>query len=112
MVTQESIEVQVTRLKIRLVRIDFPGGHHIVIGGRLVSSSKDGKTVPHPDLPEYTEDMFPVGAGAWAYGEHPDVRVSMVTKHGRRQLGYVRACTLMFTPRSRDTVSDWIRSQS
>jgi len=108
----ETIEVVVTRLKVRLLKVSFPGGHHLVVGGRLVSSAEDGVVTPHPDLPPYRVEDFPVDFVKWSDGEIPDVSVTVRNGAEMKPVGCVRAGTLLFTERDARTVTAWIRSQS
>lgn len=103
------IEVRITRIKLELCKVEFPGGHHIVVGGRLVSERNGEKVVPHRDLPEYTHGMFPGGDfGMWDTGD-TDVTVTVVSSSGRRRaISEVRASVMLFTAFDKDEVRDWI----
>ena len=108
----ETVTVEAVHFKIRAVEVKWPEGHQIVIGGRLVSSTLGKDTKPYPDLPEYTPELFPVDLSDWIDGKYPEVAVSVLQDSGKmKQCGDVRACTLLFNSRERQTVTDWIRSQ-
>lgn len=111
--TAVTVEVLVERLKLYLCKVEFPRGHHIVVGGRLLSTTIDGVTTPHRDMPVYEMGMFPVRWDAWADGAHPDVRViTQASAAGKPKLAScVRACSLLFNPRGEETVKSWLRQQ-
>ena len=105
-----NVEVVVTRLRIHLLKVSFAaGGYHLVCGGRLVLEvAEDGKKTPHPDLPPYTTEMFP-GFQEWSLGGNA-AKVMLGTRHGERELGVVRSCTLLFTTLPRDRVLAFIKA--
>lgn len=102
-----SVEVRVTRLRIRLVKVASRHGHQLVCGGRLVSEVKDGVRTPHPDLPEYRPDDFPSNLQSWIDGRNGDVTVTIAGR--KKAVGPVRACTLLFTAMPADAVKRWIK---
>ena len=120
-VEQTTVSVSVTRLPIRLIKVAHPHGHQLVVGGRLVSETVDGKTVAHPELPEYTREMFPGDFDAWCDFRLEDVQVLVrrlcETEDPKKpewrltKLGVPRASVFLFTARDPQTVRDWIRSQ-
>ena len=104
------VEVRVMRLHIHLAKVVFPGGHHLVVGGRLVSSVKDGVKTAHPDMPAYRMEDFPVPYIPWADGAHPDVRVEVLGRSGKmREASVVRAGTVLFAAVDADEVRAWVR---
>jgi hypothetical protein len=104
------VEVRVMRLYIHLAKVLFPGGYHLVVGGRLVSSVKDGVKTAHPDLPAYEMSDFPVPYIPWADGEHPDIHVEVLGKNGKmREASVVRAGTVLFATCAADEVRAWIQ---
>lgn len=106
------IEVTVTRLRIRMLHIVYGGGYQIVVGGRLVLDNRDGRDIPHPELPEYIPGMFPTDFTNWSDSEDQGVKVRIVGRKGKeRDAEAVRACTLLFTPMPADAVREWIRSR-
>jgi len=111
----ETTEVRVTRLRVRLLKVEHPGGYQLVLGGRLLLEAKDGQKVPHSDIPEYVPAMFPVPYSEWAYADDSEscgVKVTLVEDNGKeRELGTVRACTMLFTPVPRDVATAWLRSK-
>ena len=108
-----TVEVTVTRLRIRLLKVVFDGGYQLVVGGRLLLESRDGRKTTHPDLPEYEPGMFPADFMAWSYGEVGGISVQMVSDSGKtmRDIDSVRACTLLFKPHDADSVRQWLRSR-
>lgn len=109
------ITVKVIKTPIRLCKVVMNDGHQLVIGGRLVSAVRGGKTVPYPDLPEYRTEDFPADTEAFAYGELPEgqVRVLVQDKAGQmRPVGPVRALQLLFNARGADAVRQWIRQEA
>ena len=121
-VTQTTVSVSVMKLPIRLVKVVHPKGHQIVVGGRLVSETVDGVTTPRPDLPEYTREMFPGDFDAWSDFRLEDVQVLVrrlcETADPKKpewrltKLGVPRAHIILFTPRDRQAVTDWIRGNA
>ena len=104
------VEVRVMRLHIHFAKVVFPGGHHIVVGGRLVSSAKDGAKTAHPDLPPYQMEDFPVPYLEWCDGHHPDVHVEVLGRSGKmREASVVRAGTVLLAACDADEVRAWIR---
>lgn len=103
-----TIAVTVARLRIHLLKVVFPGGYHLVCGGRLLMEAKGGNRVKHPELPDYTPEMFPSFA-AWSNGNAKGVQVLISTPGGERTIGMVRACALLFTALPRDRITSWIR---
>lgn len=118
MVTEEKLEVVVTRLKLRLVRVLHPGGYQLVAGGRLIVEDKAGVKTAHPDMPEYTPDMFPVDFSKWSDDndwEESPVKVEIVESNGRPRrapLSCVRASTLLFAHMPSEQVKAWLRSKA
>lgn len=109
-VAETRVEVRVMRLCIRLAKVVFPGGYHLIVGGRLVSSVKDGVTTAHPDMPAYRMEDFPVPFLEWCDGDHPDVHVEVMDRSGRmREASVVRAGTALFAACAADDVRSWIR---
>ena len=109
--TSTTVEVLVERLRLYLCKVEFPRGHHIVVGGRLLSATIDGVTTPHRDMPVYEMGMFPVSWDAWTEGAHPDVHVLIqASATGRlKPASFVRACSLLFNPRGKETVRAWLQ---
>lgn len=108
------VEVLVERLRLHLVKVEFPGGHHIVVGGRLMSVTADGVATPWRDMPAYETGMFPVPWDEWSEGAHPEVRV-LIQRDARSSLrpcSPVRACSLLFNPRGKETVRAWLVRQA
>lgn len=104
------VEVRVMRLHVRLAKVVFPGGHHLVVGGRLVSSVKDGVKTAHPDMPAYRMEDFPVPYIPWADGKHPDVHVEVMGHRDRmKEVSVVRAGTVLFATCGEDDVRAWIK---
>lgn len=109
------ITVRVIKNPIRLCKVVTNDGHQLVVGGRLVSEVRDGKTVPHPDLPEYRPEDFPADTEAFAYSELPEGQVTVLVqdKTGQmRPVGPVRALQLLFNARGADAVRQWIRQEA
>jgi hypothetical protein len=105
-----TVEVRVVLLSIHLAKVVFPGGHHLVVGGRLVSSVKDGVKTAHPDLPPYRMDDFPVPFIEWCDGHHADVSVEVMRRSGKlRRVSVVRSGALLFTACDADEVRAWIK---
>lgn len=109
-----TVEVLVEHLRLYLCTVEFPRGHHIVVGGRLLSTTLDGVTTAHRDMPVYEMGMFPVSWDAWTEGAHPDVRVIMQASATGRQkpVSFVRACSLLFNPRGKETVRAWLQQEA
>lgn len=108
-----TVEVSVEHLRLYLCKVEFKGGHHIVVGGRLLSTTVDGVVTPHRDMPVYEMGMFPVKFTDWCEGAHPDVRVLMQSAAGKlRPASCVRACSLLFNARAKETVRTWLRQQA
>ena len=104
------VEVRVMRLHIHLAKVVFPGGHHLVVGGRLVSSVKDGTRTAHPALPAYGMGDFPVPFPEWCDGHHPDVHVEVMGRNGRmKEVSVVRAGTVLFAACDANEVREWVR---
>jgi len=105
-----TIEIRVFRFQTRLVKVVFPGGHQIIVGGRLVSVTCNGVTTPHPELPAYRVEDFPVSFTDWSDGRYPDVHVYMAKASGNlREVSCVRASTLLLNAVDADEVRTWIR---
>lgn len=107
---ETTVEVRVMRLSIHLAKVVFPGGHHLVVGGRLVSSVKDGTRTAHPDLPPYKMEDFPVPLLEWYDGHHSDVHVEVMRHPGKmREVSVVRASAVLFAACDADEVRAWIK---
>jgi len=112
-VVKTTVEVCVMRFSVRLAKVVFPGGHHLVVGGRLVSSCKGRTTEPHPDMPAYEMGNFPVPFVGWCDGKHRDIRVEVMNRFGKmRTVSPVRAATILFTPCGREEVREWIKEKN
>jgi len=112
-VVETTVEVRVMRLSVRLARVVFPGGHHLVVGGRLVSSRRGNATTPHPDMPAYGMGDFPVPFTTWCDGKHRDVYVEVMNRLGKmHRASAVRASTALFTPCDREQVRAWIKERN
>lgn len=110
-VVETTIEVRVMRSTVKLAKVVFPGGHHLVVGGRLVSSRKGNATTPHPDMPAYGMGDFPVPFTAWCDGKHRDVHVEVMSRTGKlNKVSAVRAATILFTAFDADAVRTWIKN--
>ncbi len=109
-----TVEVLVERLRLHLVKVEFPGGHHVVVGGRLLSTTDGGVATPRRDMPAYGMGMFPVQWDEWSEGAHPEVRVLIQSSAGAqlRPCGTVRACSLLFNPRGKEAVRAWLVRQA
>ena len=108
-VVETTVEVRVVRFSVKLAKVVFPGGHHLVVGGRLVSSRKGNVTTPHPDMPAYGMGDFPVPFLEWCDGKHHDVYVEVMNRLGKtHKASAVRASTALFTPCGREEVREWI----
>lgn len=106
---ETTVEVRVMRLHIHLAKVVFPGGHHLVVGGRLVASAKDGAKTAHPDLPPYQMEDFPVPYLEWCDGHHSDVHVEVLGRNEMREASVVRSGTVLFTAVDADEVRAWIK---
>lgn len=106
MVTSTAITIRAIRLKPRLLRVVFPGGRHLVAGGRLVLEELNGVKTPHPELPAYTTAMLPVPIDEM---DAAGITVSIVGHRRSRPCSEVRACTLLFNPLDPDEVRGYIR---
>lgn len=103
-----AVTVAVVR-PIRLCRVEFGSGHQIVVGGRLVSETREGKTTPMRDLPAYTDDDFPADVEKFVYEEDRSVSVLLMDEFGvMKELKPVRACSILFHPVDADSVREWI----
>lgn len=114
MVTTET-EVVVARLRCHLLKVESAEGYQLVAGGRLILEDRGGTKTPHPDLPPYTPEMFPVDYGEWDASEGQDDRVRVyLGDNGRatHAVSDVRAATLLFTPLDADHVRAWLRSKA
>lgn len=112
-VVETTVEVRVMHLAVRLARVVFPGGHHLVVGGRLVSSCEGRTLVPHPDMPAYGMGDFPVPFLAWCDGKHHAVRVEVMNRLGKMQeVSAVRASSILFTPCEQEAVRKWIEERN
>lgn len=112
MVSETTIEITVIRMKVRLAKVTHPSGYQLVCGGRLLLECRDGVKTPHPELPEYTTDMFPVKFDKWSDGDDTSVTVSVVGDSGHEHpVGIVRACTLLLSARPVDAVKAWLASK-
>ena len=114
MVTTETtaeakVEVRVIRLRVCLAKVVFPEGYHLVVGGRLVLSVKGGVKTPHPELPAYRMEDFPVPYLEWADGDHPEVRVEARGHRKMRPVSVVRAYTVLFTPCGEEAVHAFLK---
>lgn len=118
MVTEEiTVTVKVTKVGIRLMKVIRDNGYQLVCGGRLVSERKNGATVPHPDLPEYTPAQFPDWE-AWAKAQG-DARVEApaVTVQVQRDglfvpCGSPRVAAYLFGVHPKADVAAWIRKEA
>lgn len=110
MVAQTEIEVRVTRMPIRIVKVVFKGGYHLIVGGRLLSAVNRGVTTQYPDMPAYTPADFPVDFIGWSDGKvGQDVEVREIHPGGGiRKLSVVRACTMLFTALEASVVRSWV----
>lgn len=106
MVTEKTITIRAIRLKPRLLRVVFPGGRHLVAGGRLVLEELNGVKKPHPELPEYTAAMLPAPIDEM---DAAGVAVAIIGPRRERPCSEVRACTLLFNPLDPDEVRGYIR---
>ena len=107
------VSVTVTRLKTRLLKVSHPKGYQLVVGGRLLLTCDEGGLKnPHPDLPAYSTDMFPGSFEAWSDNKRRDITVAVVGDNGReKEIGVVRACTLLFTAQPVPEIKAWLRSK-
>lgn len=108
-VTEKKVEVTVIRLKVTLLKVSHPHGYHLVAGGRLLLDETDGVKTPHPDLPAYEMDNFPMPLIEWTGDEGQPVRVEQVKGDKVRRIGPVRACTFLFTPIATEVVKAWLQ---
>lgn len=106
MVEAKSVVIQAIRLKPRLLRVAFPGGRHLVAGGRLVLEELNGVKTPHPELPAYTTAMLPVPIDEM---DAAGVAVAIIGPRRERPCSPVRAYTLLFNPLDPDEVRGYIR---
>jgi hypothetical protein len=109
-VAETTVEVRVTKMRIRLVKVASRRGYQLVCGGRLVLECRDGVKTPHPELPEYRQSDFPVNLQKWVDGRYSDVTVTIVGR--KKPLGPVRACTLLFRACSPEAVKAWLRKEA
>lgn len=107
---ETEIEVTVMRLRPHLVKVTADGrGYQLVLGGRLLLDALDGRHEPHPELPEYSPDMFPVPLDRW-YDDGNGAAVAIVGRRGgEHQVGPVRASILLFTKFPADVSGKWLR---
>lgn len=107
--TETAVEVRVVRLTVHLAKVVFNGGYHLVVGGRLLLSVEGGVKTPHPELPAYRMEDFPVPFLEWTDGGHREVRVE-VTGHGKiRPVSVVRARTVLFTQCGEEAVRTFLK---
>ena len=113
MVTSDTVAVVVTKLRPRLLKVEHPNGYQLVAGGRLLLDCAGGRKTPHPDLPPYVPSMFPTPYSEWSWADDMSntTKVWIVGDKRTRQIGSVRAHTLLFTPIDCDVVRDWLRSK-
>lgn len=106
--THVDVRVRVTRFSVRLIKVEWPKGYQLVVGGRLAVTVVGGVSKQHPDLPQYTPGSFPVDFIKWSDGGAPEVKVQEVIPGGGiRRLSVVRACTMLFTTLPQATVKNW-----
>jgi hypothetical protein len=110
MVEETELEVTVMKLRLHLVKVTAGDrGYQLVLGGRLLLDALDGRHEPHPELPEYSPNMFPVPLDRW-YEDGNGASVAIVGKRGREhQVGAVRASTLLFTAFPPDVAGRWLK---
>ena len=108
-VVETEVEVRVVKMRVHLVKVTSRRGYQLVCGGRLLLECRNGKKTPYPDLPEYTESDFPVNLHKWVDGKYADVTVTLPTS--KRTLRPVRACTLLFTACSPESVKAWLMKE-
>lgn len=101
-----NIRAEVKTTPIRILRVEWPEGHQVVVGGRLMSQTANGVTTPYYTMPEYTRGDFPSVFDEWEPGE---VAVYDVTR-GKQRLEQVKACRLLFRAHDSDDVTDWLLS--
>ncbi len=109
-VVETAVEVRVVKMRVRLLKVTSRRGYQLVCGGRLVLQCQDGVKTPHPELPAYRMSDFPVNLQRWVDGKYADVTVNIVDR--KKQLGPVRACTLLFRACSPEAVKAWLRKEA
>lgn len=116
MVVETQVTVKVVKhIPIRLCKVVFNGGYHLVVGGRFVCMRTAGGVRNYPDMPEYRMEDFPVDTEKYFDGcfTKDDVQVLVQDKAGQmKPVGPVRACALLFNARGADTVRQWIRQEA
>ena len=103
-----SIAVAECARPVRLCKVVFDSGYHLVVGGRLVKAVNGKAVRAFPDLPEYGYGDFPASVDSYVEGD-ADVTVSVLSDGHMKPVGPVRACQLLFTPVPAEAVRDWIR---
>ena len=103
-----SIAVAECARPVRLCKVVFDSGYHLVVGGRLVKSVRGKEIRAFPDLPEYGYGDFPASVDSYVDGDS-GVAVSVLSDGHMKPVGPVRACQLLFTPVPAEAVRDWIR---
>ena len=103
-----SIAVAECARPVRLCKVVFDSGYHLVVGGRLVKSVNGKAVRAFPDLPEYGYGDFPVSVDSYVDGD-AGVTVSVLSDGHMKPVGPVRACQLLFTPVPAEAVRNWIR---
>ena len=103
-----SIAVAECARPVRLCKVIFDSGYHLVVGGRLVKSVCGKEIRALPDLPEYGYGDFPASVDSYVDGD-AGVTVSVLSDGHMKPVGPVRACQLLFTPVPAEAVRDWIR---
>ena len=100
-----SIAVAECARPVRLCKVVFDSGYHLVVGGCLVKSVRGKEIRAFPDLPEYGYGDFPASVDSYVDGD-AGVTVSVLYDGHMKPVG---PCQLLFTPVPAEAVRDWIR---
>ncbi len=77
--------------------------------------TRDGKTTPLPDLPEYKAADFPCSVDSYVEDENGSSGVTVLVQDRAgvmKPVGPVRACALLFSARGADAVRQSIRQEA
>lgn len=114
MVMETTVTVKVIRGRVRLCKVVFSSGHHIVVGGRLLCTSTDEGVRNYPDMPEYRMEDFPVDTEKYVDGAtgRDEVQVLVLDDGQMRPVGPVRACAMLFTHHDPEEVRRWLKEEA
>ena len=116
----DGIEIRIRLMKVGIALVKVTRGERcqLIVGGHLVLERVSGETHRHPELPEYTPDMFPCDFSEWeasqADSRYEDLNVKVeICRNGRfSSLGAPRAAAYLFSAKPKDEVVAWCQNEA